>query len=586
MISRMEIIGFGPHRHTQISLHSQGTTVISGPSEVGKTTLLEAILFVLLGRSQEGRFRPEQIQDGAERADVRLTLDDGRVLRRTASRNRSIGRMIFTHGQRETFSSEARYAEALGALVQDEEAAHVVITPLAWQGLVAANARPFRDLLTRALPDTDPAQEVRALMAAKGLALSPEEAGWDERTALQKRRDARQRRDALTGSLETITEQLAQAQALADQVTLPDPAPAQALLEAEAQWLRHEREDQSGALAAEQARRLAALGEPPAPASASGAESLEAARRAEAEAEQHLQDITERWREARRRHDQLQEQLDEVAQTAEPDVCPTCSRPGWEEGAARVTQLHAQRHAAAAALQIAQEDGQRARTAQEAARSRMQAALAAQAQRDAWQAARAALGEPAPSSSSFAAAAAAPPPTLPRPDAAQLAQAHADLAACAAAQGARSQREADILRLGQRQLAIQDDLQQATAESLRLEALLEAVRQAPSRVAERQATALGDLGPVSLEFGENPAVSVRIDGRPWWLASRGRQVVADVCLRAALRRAFGLERLPLVIDNVQDVGGQPLPTPSGPVIVLRTTDDPSISISSPPGVDT
>jgi HAMP domain-containing protein len=104
------------------------------------------------------------------------------------------------------------------------------------------------------------------------------------------------------------------------------------------------------------------------------------------------------------------------------------------------------------------------------------------------------------------------------------------------------------------------------------------IREVPSRLAARQAAALGDLGPVSLTFSDNPAVSVLIDGRPWWLASRGRQVVADIHLRAAIRRAAGLSDLPIIIDNVQDVGGQPIPRIPGPVLILRTTDETGISI--------
>ncbi|MEQ1572111.1 MAG: hypothetical protein ABMA64_41165, partial [Myxococcota bacterium] len=112
----------------------------------------------------------------------------------------------------------------------------------------------------------------------------------------------------------------------------------------------------------------------------------------------------------------------------------------------------------------------------------------------------------------------------------------------------------------------------------RLSALLEAVRAAPSAVAARQALSLGDLGPVTLTFGDNPAVTVSIDGRPWWLASRGRQVVADMFLRAAIRRVLDKEWLPIVVDNVQDVGGQPLPEVEGPVVLLQTTDGKGISV--------
>ncbi|MEO0600014.1 MAG: hypothetical protein AAF211_01180, partial [Myxococcota bacterium] len=118
----------------------------------------------------------------------------------------------------------------------------------------------------------------------------------------------------------------------------------------------------------------------------------------------------------------------------------------------------------------------------------------------------------------------------------------------------------------------------AAREYERFSALLDAVRAAPSTVAERQALALGDLGPVNLKFGDNPAVEVLIDNRPWWLASRGRQVVADMWLRAAIRRVLDMEWLLLVVDNIQDVGGQPLPDIEGPVMLLQTTDGKGLSV--------
>ena len=145
--------------------------------------------------------------------------------------------------------------------------------------------------------------------------------------------------------------------------------------------------------------------------------------------------------------------------------------------------------------------------------------------------------------------------------------------------GAAQQRKKDLDEARAELDAAEGRYGEQCGEVDRLGALLDAVRAAPSAVAQRQAEALGDLGPVSLEFGENPAVSVLVDGRPWWLASRGRQVVADVWLRSAIRRALGLAYLPIVIDNVQDVGGQPVPhLDDGPTIVLKTTDGPSIQV--------
>ncbi len=154
-------------------------------------------------------------------------------------------------------------------------------------------------------------------------------------------------------------------------------------------------------------------------------------------------------------------------------------------------------------------------------------------------------------------------PAVPRPDPGTLAP--------ALARGAAMERSRERGRVAKALDSARVEHRRLEGEATRLDALLEAVRGAPSAVAARQAAALGDLGPVSLHFGDSPAVEVRVDGRPWWLASRGRLVVADVWLRAALRRVSGLS-WPIFVDNVQDVAGQPLPSPGSPVVWLRTTE--------------
>ncbi|MEQ1503282.1 MAG: hypothetical protein ABMB14_13680, partial [Myxococcota bacterium] len=170
------------------------------------------------------------------------------------------------------------------------------------------------------------------------------------------------------------------------------------------------------------------------------------------------------------------------------------------------------------------------------------------------------------------------PPAMPRPDSEEVAEAQAALRASASYAGAHQQWKANwdaAVAATDKETARHDA---AGKVYDRLSALLDAVRIAPSTVAARQALSLGDMGPVSLEFGDNPAVKVLIDGRPWWLASRGRQVVADMWLRGAIRRVLDKEWLPIVVDNVQDVGGQPLPELTGPVVLLQTTDGKGISV--------
>jgi len=147
---------------------------------------------------------------------------------------------------------------------------------------------------------------------------------------------------------------------------------------------------------------------------------------------------------------------------------------------------------------------------------------------------------------------------------AQLERARADLSA---AEGAVQSTGAD-LETCRRELAV------VSRSAEHMDALVGAIRAAPSDVLGSRLGVLEPLGPVSLVSSDEGTMSVLIDGRPWWLASRGRLVVADLWLRAALRRALAMPWLPLFVDNVQDVGGQPLPVIDGPAVYLRTTDQP------------
>lgn len=107
---------------------------------------------------------------------------------------------------------------------------------------------------------------------------------------------------------------------------------------------------------------------------------------------------------------------------------------------------------------------------------------------------------------------------------------------------------------------------------LRAERVLDAVRRAPTEAARRSAAALEDLlagSGVAVRWGSaavaEPEVELLIDGRPWWCASTGRQVLADLHLRLALRTLaharYGARplldyaALPVVVDRAQDWSG-------------------------------
>ncbi|NRA03753.1 MAG: AAA family ATPase [Myxococcales bacterium] len=192
----------------------------------------------------------------------------------------------------------------------------------------------------------------------------------------------------------------------------------------------------------------------------------------------------------------------------------------------------------------------------------------------AWIATNAALGErpPVPDSTDRPAE-----PTARNPSDAEAAAALVIVDGHKKALGAAEQQEKNLARVAGELDNAEKALEELEAEALRLDALVDAVRRAPSVAAREQLGALGDLGPVVVELTDKGGVNVRVDGRPWYLASTGRLVVADAFLRSGLRRAMRLGYCPLFIDQIQSVGGQDIPDFS-PAILLETTDKPGITV--------
>jgi hypothetical protein len=296
---------------------------------------------------------------------------------------------------------------------------------------------------------------------------------------------------------------------------------------------------------------------------------LEAARQAEAKARKDLKTVMDDATTAKAAHDLAAKGLEELEESG--DTCPKCLRPAWGGAAATLAQAKQELAEQARLLAAVVERGRAARGLHNDAQKALDAAVEAKAAHGAWRASLQALG-PAPvlpASDEDG----PPPPTVGCPTDGEVARARELVDAAQRAEGARQQREADLAD-ARRKLSEAETARQAEADrEARYDALVEVVRAAPSEVAKRQVQALGDLGPVTLVFGERPAVEVLIDARPWWLASRGRQVVGDMYLRGGLRHAMDLGQLPIVVDNVQDVGGQPIPDLRGPVVLLQTTHD-------------
>lgn len=575
MLQRMSVSGLGPHLEFEAEFNPSGRTLVSGPSEAGKTCLMEAITFCLWGRTHGGKFRPEAINDRSTKAVVEIMLDSGRVIRRSITRTKSQQRSITMGEDTQTYTSETKFAAALGDLGQDVDALQVVIVPFEWVKMVEGNARTFRDLLTRILPDANVAAEVERLMADKEMRLEPGDADLSEKEVMKRRSAARKERDEAMGRLQSAQERL-------DGLLMTRPVGGEApadpqLIEAINQWAAYDRQVGGGPAraAAEEALRLweernAALGEEPPwdPAFDSAEQRFQ-------QAQWNVNQTTQAYQQA---YGQQQAALAQVQQFegTDPSVCPTCTRPGWEAGVQYLAQLNQWKEQVQAAFEQTTAHWQAATAELNAATEAVTASREAAMRRRAWQDARRTLGsrptlpEVSPGAPER--------PTLPRPSPEAAAAATTNLQESAAQQGAFQQWKANHDAAADAADRETRRHGEAAAEYDRLSALLEAVRAAPSVVASRQALALGDLGPVTLVFGDNPAVAVHIDDRPWWLASRGRQVVADMYLRAAIRRVLEKEWLPIIVDNVQDVAGQPLPDVGGPVVLLQTTESKEISV--------
>ncbi len=591
MIKRIRILGLGPHVDFRAELDPRGENTVTGPSECGKSFLVEAVLFALYGRSTTGRFREEAIHDEAKKALVEITLDSGMGIRRTMTGSRSQTRTLIVGPDETSHSSEAKFAEALGPLGRDPEAVETVITPMGWQELASGNARKFRDLLARVLPSVGQDAIVQSLVEEAGFTIEPEETGISDKEAGKRRREARKRRDSCEGRLELARERLA---ALQD-ATVADTGPAAAVdpeltarVEAWAEYdkaLRaaEQHADKLRAVSEWDARRKA-LGDPPDAPGPDEAKELQACQAAVQQAMVALQQVNGQQQMLTMQRQMLPHPGSELperagapvssseAQDIDPEkgiTCPTCQRPGWTQGAQMAVALDQQLQALMPRVTHAQTRLTAAQSELQQTQQRHQANQVKRAEKQAWERSLKSLGtrpEP-PGDVEVPEAPGSERPTDAEVEQVQQAGARAKALENMAAQQAAEQQAAEASV--QREKAQHDE---AAQEAERWDAILDAVRRAPSVVAARQARALGDLGPVSLEFGENPAVTVQIDGRPWWLASRGRQVVADAILRDALRRAMEMPHLPVFVDNVQDVGGQPLPAIPGPVIWLQTTD--------------
>lgn len=614
MIAKIHASGL-PGLPDPVNLDPKGVTTLAGPSGSGKSMTLEAVCFALHGTDSQGK--SFDAAGFGRPVEVALTLSTGTVIRRRKTPSGSQTREIVpAGGEGEAFSKEEEFRARLKALGQAE--VRYVLAPLAWVPLAqgAGGGRPLRDLLSSILPSVD----LRAIVAESIEDLSDADP-VDVKAAEAERTAANRAASEATGAHGARL-------AAMGEITPPEDGPdeaamesASAVLASAGEWAAFERDapafDAAIARLDDFAARLAELGERPddgAEKLAAAEAALATAREAEASAKGTVEAAATAVRNARRAKEDaertrtniatdpalatvLERAERDLADLGEGSVCPTCERDGWREAAAareRLVELVAstkEKIAAkrAAATEAAKLDLEAATEALEAAEAVAEAAEmqlaeaavalkgaevnastahAAGAAARAWDSARKALGEEPVSP--FATALAPIEPATEKPSADAVEAAKAVQAETARAQGVRERYDREHAQARTRLEEAERAMQQATARAARADRLVTAVRAAPTEAVRRQLAALGDLGPVSLELPEGGGCEVRVFGRPWQAASTGELVMADVWLRAGLRRALKAPWLALWVDNRQSWSGE-LPDVT-PRVELRTVE--------------
>lgn len=632
MFTHITIQGLGPYDSATLDLSRGRTTLVRGASESGKSTLVDAVCFALWGTDAAGKkFSTTKIRDGEPFAEVSLTTGKGMVFRRRIDRGRKTSRSLIEPGdlsealRTQRFSTENDWRQRIAQL-GNEDTLRLLLAPGSWIPLAqgAGGGRPLRDLLQQLLPITTPVHEhVAALLVEAGKEPRGERAHMTEAAAADERREAKRREAMLAGGVEALEANIIALEEAADEPLLDRAeidrrhrliaAHEKAIADGRAVERRAQEIAQAQQRQADWEARRAEIGEAPSAPQLD----LEAVKRDRGALRRQLGEAREGLASREATLERLAPVIPELPEGWEwndgkhggvlrtyvaslsvasgrasvgvtldvpgPDE-EAASRGGWSPPTEVDQDIHVDalryvlaQHAAAqsadkveAAKVAVEEAAQRLQVAEQRVQDIEATVERTESEHEALsrhQAATRALGRK---------------PEVPEPlepvtppsehlTAEEVSEYHA-------AKSQRPRTHIDKTRDERDRVRAELDVQREAVEYF--SALVEAIRQAPSRVLAEQLEALGDLGPVTLIPGEgtssSPSLSVLIDGRDWGDASTGRQVVADAALRLALRAALGLRWWPVVIDNVTSVAGQEIPDAPGPVWRLVTVDVPAI----------
>lgn len=249
MLSRIHIEGLGPHPVLDIALNAKGPTFIIGPSESGKSTLIDAVTATLWGCTRTGAaLSGDMVADDHTRFVVEATTPKGTLFRRTMTAKRSQQRQRQDPGQmRMDWHSEEKWARALGPL-GNKALLLPVLAPFVWRQLLdRERGRPLRDWLATFLVDRSKTPAVVRDLVAEDLRgqLADSAFGLGERDAVESRKAANKTRDHRQGALQQAETALRQLGAQAQAVEAPSQEAVEAakgILEAAKAWETHERD--------------------------------------------------------------------------------------------------------------------------------------------------------------------------------------------------------------------------------------------------------------------------------------------------------------------------------------------------------
>ena len=536
-------------------------THIRRPSMEGKTRAARALMILLTGREPWVATPEPRNGEPVTVEAITRTMRLARTVQRDARGNLQHARTLEIDGVEVDVSSEKRWQAALndiGPGYGDPDVIRLVCWPLTWRDLEAKDrdGRALRDALLGCL---DTAAAMAKIVKASSVYRDGDP--LTEKEAVAARRTANKNASTAEGRLREAESALERLQPV-EAPDHDDLQRARALLERRSAWDAFEAYMDRYEAWEGWHKRRERLGERPSkPADGIIEEARQTAVKRTKDRDAAWQQVDGGQglvREGQRMLDAAQRDLEAHVEPADSTTCPECGHEwlqghdaeAWDAEHAKLEESVTKRQQTLEEAEGALEKARAASTVAE-----IQADNAAEALDD-LQAQLAAYSEWGERLSMLGPEPQEPKPMVEQP--AGVPPAPIDVAAARGlveqaqrAEGAAGLRDADREKAQKALDAAREKAQAAADEASRLDQLVSVIREAPAQLLPYAIEALGDTGPAKV-VGSGAGVTVHVNGHPWQEASQGELIHADLWLRAAIRRAYGVRWLPLIVDQAQD----------------------------------